>query len=61
MYVDIVMQNYNITHADMMRGVSKPTTTVTHFLQQGHTYPNKAIPPNSATPWAKHIQTKNIQ
>jgi hypothetical protein len=28
---------------------------VTHFLQQGHTYSNKATPPNSATPWAKHI------
>jgi hypothetical protein len=22
-----------------------------HFLQQGHTYSNKATPPNSATPW----------
>ena len=30
---------------------------VTHFLQQGHTYSNKAILPNSATPWGKHIQT----
>jgi hypothetical protein len=24
---------------------------------QWHTNSNKAIPPNSATPWAKHIQT----
>jgi hypothetical protein len=37
--------------------LSKPSPTVTHFLQQGHTYSNKAIQPNSATPWAKHIQT----
>jgi hypothetical protein len=37
--------------------VSKPTPTVRHFLQQGHTYSSKATPPNSATPWVKHIQT----
>jgi hypothetical protein len=42
------------------RKVSKPTPTVTHFLQQGHTYSNKAKPPNSATPWAKHIQTTTV-
>jgi hypothetical protein len=30
---------------------------VTHVLQQGYTYSNKATPPNSASPWAKHIQT----
>jgi hypothetical protein len=29
--------------------VSKPIHTVTHF-QQGHTYSNKATPPNSASP-----------
>jgi hypothetical protein len=29
--------------------VSKPAYTVTHFLQQGHTYSNKDTPPNSAT------------
>jgi hypothetical protein len=39
------------------RRVSLPTPTVTHFLQQSHTYSNKATPPNSATSWAKHIQT----
>jgi hypothetical protein len=27
---------------------------VTHLLQQGHTYFNKATPPNSVTSWAKH-------
>jgi hypothetical protein len=37
--------------------VSKPTPTVTHFFQQGHTYSNKATPPNSAISRAKHIQT----
>jgi hypothetical protein len=38
------------------RRVSKPTPTVTHSFQQGHTYSNKATPPNSATPWTKQIQ-----
>jgi hypothetical protein len=38
----------------------KPTFTVTHFLQQGHTYSNKVTPPNSATPWAKHVQTTTV-
>ena len=28
---------------------SKPIYTVTHFLQQGYTYSNKATPPNGAT------------
>ena len=37
------------------RRVSKPTPTVTHFLQQGHTYSNKAIPPNSAIPHGQSI------
>jgi len=32
------------------RRFSKPNPTGTHFF-------NKATPPNSATPWAKHIQT----
>jgi hypothetical protein len=33
---------------------------VTPFFQWGHTYSNKATPPNSATPWAKHIQTTKV-
>jgi hypothetical protein len=33
------------------------TPTVTHLLQPGHTYFNKATPPNGATPWSKNIQT----
>jgi hypothetical protein len=37
--------------------LAKPTPTVIHFLQQGHTYSNKATPHNSVTFWAKHIQT----
>jgi hypothetical protein len=37
--------------------VLKPTPTVAHLLQQGHTYSNMATPSNSATPWAEHIQT----
>ena len=36
---------------------SKPASTVTHFLQQGHTYSNKATPPNCATPYMPSIQT----
>jgi hypothetical protein len=39
------------------RKLLKLTPTVTHSFQQGHTYSNKAVLPNSATPWAKHIQT----
>ena len=34
-----------------------PTSIVTHFLHQGHAYSNKGALPNSATPWAKHIQS----
>jgi hypothetical protein len=47
-------QTENFTQATRKR-VSKPTSTVIHFFQQGHTYSRKAIPPNSATPWVKHI------
>jgi hypothetical protein len=37
----------------------KPALIVTHFLQQKHTYSNKAIPPDSDTHslWAKHSHT----
>jgi len=35
------------------RRTSKPTPTVTHFLQQSQT-------PNSATPWARHIQSTTM-
>ena len=34
-----------------------PTPTVTHLLQPGHTYSNKATPPNGTTPWSKNVQT----
>jgi hypothetical protein len=37
--------------------ILKHTPTMTYFLQQGHTYSNKATPPNNDIPWAKHIQT----
>ena len=38
-------------------GVSQqPTLTVIYFLQQSHTYSNKATPPNSVTPWVEPIQ-----
>ena len=31
-----------------------------HLLQPGHTYSNKATPPNGATPWSKNIQTITV-
>ena len=34
-----------------------PTSTVICFQQQGHTYSNKIIPPNSATLYGPSIQT----
>ena len=37
--------------------VLKPMHTETLLLQQGHTYSNRATYLNSATPWAKQIQT----
>ena len=37
--------------------VLKPTPTVTHSLQQGHTISHKATSPNSAISWAKHTQS----
>jgi hypothetical protein len=43
----------------LREGTSK-LLRVAHFLQQSHTYPNIAIPPRSATSWAKHIQTTPI-
>ena len=30
---------------------------MTHLLQPGHTYSNKATPPDGATPWSKNIQS----
>jgi hypothetical protein len=36
--------------------ISKPDSTVTHFLQQGHTY-SKAIPPNNTTASGPSIPT----
>jgi hypothetical protein len=40
--------------------VLKPTPTGTHLLQQGHTYFNRDTP-DSATPWAEHIQTRTAR
>jgi hypothetical protein len=33
----------------------KSVAPVTHFFQQGHTYSNKATPPNSATLYEQNI------
>ena len=35
----------------------KADPAVTQFLKQGHTYSNKATPPNSATSWGPSTQT----
>ena len=37
-----------------------PMPTVTHPFQPGHTYSNKATPPDGATPWFKDIQTITV-
>ena len=37
--------------------ISNPASTVTHFLQPGHTYSNRATPPNSAPPYKPNVQT----
>jgi hypothetical protein len=36
--------------------ILKPTHTVTHLLQQDHTYSSRVILSNGATPWAEHIR-----
>jgi hypothetical protein len=41
--------------------VLKPTSTVTHLLQQDHTYSNRATPSNNATSWAGHIQIITVR
>lgn len=57
----ILIQGKQKTGFQTARGrVSTHIPTVTHLLQQGYTYTNKAIPPNSATPWVKHIQTATM-
>jgi hypothetical protein len=48
--------NRRLSHKARRR-VSKSILTVTHFLQNTHTYSNKASPPNSAIPWFKHKET----
>ena len=44
-------------HSLSIYETSEPTSIVTHFLQQGHAYSNKATPPYSATPFEPSIQT----
>lgn len=40
---------------------SKPTSTVAHFLEKGHTYSNKTTPPRSVTPFgAIFFQTTTL-
>ena len=42
-------------HGVSIYETSKPAFTVTYFLQQDHTYSNKATLPNSATPFGGHF------
>lgn len=41
--------------AGLKHRTSKPTSPVTHFLQQSHTYSNKATPPDNVTSHGPHI------
>jgi hypothetical protein len=41
-------------------GGGSQSSTMTHFLQQGHTYSNEVTPSNSTISWAKHIQTTTL-
>jgi hypothetical protein len=56
-------KNWRVLHLDPKAArrrpdklVLKPTSTVTHFFQQDHTYSNKVISPNSATAHEPSIQ-----
>jgi hypothetical protein len=70
-HTDMVLEEPRILHLDLKvaRGrqypgwslsinkISKPTCRVMYFLQQSHTYSNKATPPNSTTPSGPSTQT----
>ena len=47
---------FYIGHRLSMYETSKPAPTVTHFLEQGNAYYNKATPYNSANPYGPNIQ-----
>jgi hypothetical protein len=49
-----------LSSRQLEKRVLKTTGTVMYFLQQCHTYTNKATPPNSATPWAKQVETTTV-
>jgi hypothetical protein len=42
------------------KDIQGPPPTVTHFLQQDHTYSNKAIPSNSANSYGPRTQTNEL-
>ena len=49
------------TNHSLSKGDLKAHPTVTHFLQQGHTYFVKSTPPSSATPYeAIFFQTRIV-
>jgi hypothetical protein len=50
---DLVPHGWSLIIGDL-----KAHTTVTNFLQQGHTYSKKAILPNSVTLYCPTIQTQ---
>ena len=47
----LLVENYKAARMGVLSPLSRP---------QWHTYSNKATPPNSATPWAKHIETISV-
>jgi hypothetical protein len=56
---DMGQEELRVQHLDgkaVKRRPSKPSPTVTHFLQQGYTYSNKDMPPNITPCWPS-IQT----
>jgi hypothetical protein len=56
----MVLEELKVLHLVLKanrRRLSKPTSTVTHFLPQGHIYFNKATPPNSITLCGPSFQT----
>ena len=65
LYLSVTRSGLRVTLSKAWpKEASKPTCTVTHFLQQGYAYSSKAIPPNSAVPCefmgANHIQITTV-
>ena len=61
LHVDLQATGVCLTRLGLsIHETSKNVSTVTYFFQQGHTYSNNSMPPNSATPYGqdfKHMGT----